>query len=319
MQRRSLAALGTALLMAPACRAAAQGRDGAWPNRPIRIIVGFAAGGVADTMARLMAPKLAEALGQPVVVDNRPGANAVIAAEATAQAAPDGHTLMLSAETLAVSPFLVPNLPYRPLTDFAFVTQCGYFDHVILVGRNSPFRTLDDLIAAARREPDHVAVGAIGTLRVDKLRVQGPLPVEPVSFRTTPDLMAAISNGTVHAGIDVIGPTLPLIESGVLRALATTGRQQSAILPQLRPAVQFGLGYVHTSWNGIIGPRHLPQPILERLNREFHRILQQPDIVQRFTTLGVTARYGTPQDFAEMMRAEVEVWKGIAPLQSPPA
>jgi tripartite-type tricarboxylate transporter receptor subunit TctC len=317
MNRRQLGGLAAALALAPTVRAAAQGRDSAWPNRPIRIIVGFGAGGVADTMARLMAPKLAEALGQPVVVDNRPGANAVIAAEATAQAAPDGHTIMLSAETLAVSPFLVPNLPYRPLSDFAFVTQCGYFDHVVMVGRNSRFQTLDEVIAAARARPDHVTVGAIGTLRVDKLRVQGPLPVEPVAFRTTPDLLAAIANGTVDAGIDVIGPTLSLIQSGLLRALATTGRQQSSILPQVRPAVAFGLGYVHTSWNGIIGPRALPQPIIERLNREFHVILQQPDIVERFTGMGVTARYGSPQAFADLMRGEVEVWKGILPLLSP--
>lgn len=317
MNRRNLMRAAAASALAPATRAAAQGRDGAWPSRPIRLIVGFAAGGVADTMARVMAPKLSEALGQPVVVDNRPGANAVVAAQATAQAAPDGYTIMLSAETLAVSPFLVPNLPYRPLTDFAFVTQCGYFDHVFLVAPNSPFRTLQDLIAAARRQPDHVTVGAIGTLRVDKLRVQGPLPVEPVAFRTTPDLLVAISNGTLQAGIDVIGPALPLIQSGVVRALATTGRQQSAILPQVGTALQAGLGYVHTSWNGIIGPAQLPQPIIDRLNREFHALLRQPDVIERFTGLGVTPRSGTPQEFAEMMRAEVEVWKTIMPLQSP--
>lgn len=316
MKRRHLPGLAAGLLMAPALRAEAQG---AWPSRPLRIIVGFAAGGIADTMARLMAPKLSEALGQPVVVDNRPGASSVLGAQTTAQAAPDGHTVMLSAESLAISPFLVPNLPYRALSDFAFVTQCGYFDHAILVGRNSPYGTVAELVTAARARGPREAMtfGAIGTARVDKLRIQGPLPLESISFRTTPDLLTAIANGTVDAGVEVIGPTLPLLESGTLRALASTGRETSALLPNLPTALQAGLGYVHTSWNGIIGPRQLPRPIIDRLNSEFHHILRQADVLERFQTLGVTARFGTPEAFATMMRDEVEVWKTIMPMQSP--
>lgn len=317
MYRRRMASLAAGLMLAPAMRANAQPRDTAWPSRPIRIIVGFAAGGVADIMARLMAPKLSEALGQPVVVENRPGAGSIVAAAATAQAAPDGHTIMLSAETLAISPFVAPNLPYRPLADFAFITQCGYFDHVIVVGPNSPFQTIEDMVAADRARPGFLTVGGVGTPRVDKLRVQGPMSIEPVSFRTTPDLLAAVFNGTVDAGIDVIGPTLPLIQSGTVRPLVTTGRHRSSILPHLRSATEAGLGYVHTSFNGIIGPRHLPPVIVDRLNREFHAILRDPAVIERFVSLGVTAQFGTPAEFAEMMRAEVEVWKSVMPQQSP--
>lgn len=317
MQRRRLAALAGSLALSPALPAFAQGRDAPWPNRPIRIVVGFAAGGVADIMARLMAPKLSEALGQPVIVDNKPGASSVIAAEFTAQAQPDGHTLMLSSEALATAAFVVANLPYRPLEDFSFVTQCGYFDHVILVGRNSPLRSFEDFIAAVRARPGHVNVGAVGPTRVDKLRAQGNLSIEVVSFRTTPDLLAAISNGNLDAGIEVIAPTLPLVQSGALRALATTGRERSATMPDMPTAIERGVPYVHTSYNGIIGPRRLPQPIVERLNSEFHRILRQPDIAERFAPLGVTPRFGTPAEFEALIRAEIETWKAILPMLSP--
>ena len=317
MHRRKLAALAGSFIVAPAVHAWAQGRDAAWPNRPIRIVVGFAAGGVADIMARLMAPKLSEALGQPVVVDNKPGASSAIAAEFTAQAPPDGHTIMLSAESLATAAFIVPNLPYRPLEDFAFVTQCGYFDHVILVSRDSPLRTFEDFIAAARARPGHLNVGAVGPARVDKMRLQGRLDVEAVSFRTTPDLLAAISNGNLDVGIEVIAPTLPLVQSGVLRPLATTGRQRSATLAELPTATERGVPYVHTSFNGIIAPRRMPEPIVMRFNAEFHRILVQPDIIERFGPLGVTPRFGTPADFEQLMRDEIDTWKTIMPMLSP--
>ncbi len=317
MQRRGLAALAASLVAAPTMRARAQGRDAPWPNRPVRIVVGFGPGGVADIMARLMAPKLSEALGQPVVIDNKPGASSAIAAEFTAQAPPDGHTIMLTAESLATAAFTVRNLPYRPMEDFAFVTQCGYFDHVILVARNSPYRTLDDLVAAARVRPGHLNVGAVGTGRLDKMRVQGNVPLEAVSFRTTPDLLAAISNGNLDAGVEVIAPTLTLIESGALRPLATTGTERSTTLPALPTALELGVPYLHTSFNGIIGPRRMPQPIVARLNQEFHQILRQPDILERFVPLGVTARFGTPNEFEQLMRAEIETWKTILPMLSP--
>ena len=317
MQRRRLAALAGSLALSPALPAFAQGRDAPWPNRPFRIVVGFAAGGVADIMARLMAPKLSEALGQPIVVDNKPGASSVLAAEFTAQAQPDGHTLMLSSEALATSAFIVPNLPYRPLEDFSFVTQCGYFDHVILVARDSPLRTLEDFVAAVRARPGHVNVGAVGPARVDKLRLQGDLPVEAVSFRTTPDLLTAISNGNLDAGIEVIAPTLPLVQSGALRPLATTGRERTTTFPEIPSAMERGVPYLHTSYNGIIGPRRLPQPIVARLNSEFHRILRQPDVLERFAPLGVTARFGTPAEFEQLIRTEIDIWKTIMPMLSP--
>ncbi|WP_426958491.1 Bug family tripartite tricarboxylate transporter substrate binding protein [Muricoccus radiodurans] len=309
MFRRRLlgAAPALALLSAPGLRA-----QPAWPSQPVRLVVAFAPGGVADIMARVFAPKLSEALGQPVVVENKPGANSVVGADFVKNAPADGHTLYLASDQMANMPFVVPNLPFRPVDDFTYITQCAFFYHVILVGPRSPHRTINDLIAAIRARPEMINVGSVGIARTVKFAVQAEAPVNIVNYRVTGDLLAAVSNGGLDVGIEVIAPSLPLIESGAVRALATSGDRRATQLPAITTCQEAGVPYLMRSWNGIIGPARLPAPVVERVAREMRRIMAMADVRERLAPLGVEITPSSPDEFTAFARAETATWAGMA-------
>lgn len=284
------------------------------PNRPIRWIVGFAPGGVGDTTARIVGQKLAEQLGQPVVIENRPSAGGIVASEAVARAAPDGHTLLLVTATAATAPHLFRQLPYHPIDDFTPVTQIASFPHAIVVAANSPHRSLQDLIAASRANPNRINLGsvAVGTalhLSLELLRSMGNMPAEIVTYRSTGELLNATATGDVHAAMEVAATTLGQISGGRLRALAVTSPTRVAVLPDVPTVAESGLPeYRVITWNGMAGPAGLPRPIVDRLNEEVRRAMAMPDVIERLRPLAVDPAAHGPDALRALLVAETELW-----------
>ncbi|MCX7374570.1 MAG: tripartite tricarboxylate transporter substrate binding protein [Alphaproteobacteria bacterium] len=285
------------------------------PDRPIRWIVGFAPGGVGDTTARLVAPRLAEALGQPVVIENRPGAGGIVASETVARAAPDGHTLLLVTATAATAPHLFRTLPYHPIDDFTPVSQLAFFHHAIVTAANSPYGDLRALIAAALAPGARVNLGSVsvGTalhLSLALFQSMGGLAgAEIVTYRSTGELLTATMAGDIAAAMEVAATTLPGIEGGRLRALAVTSPTRIARLPDVPTVAEQGMpDYAVRTWNGVAGPARMPAAITERLHRELARIMREAEIRARLEPLAVEPIGGTPSELLALLRAETELW-----------
>jgi tripartite-type tricarboxylate transporter receptor subunit TctC len=287
----------------------------AWsPSRPIRWIVGFAPGGVGDTTARLVGAKLAEVLGQPVVIENRPSAGGIVASETVARAEPDGHTLLLVTTTAATAPHLFRQMPYHPINDFTFVSQVASFPHIIVVAANAPYRNLQDFIAAARANPGRTNMGsvAVGTalhLSLELLKSMGEIPAEIVTYRSTGDLLNATATGTVHAAMEVAATTLGQISGGRLRALAVTSPTRVTVLPDVPTVAESGLAdYRVITWNGMAAPANLPRPIVERLSGELRRVMAMPEVRDRLLPLAVEPAANGPAAMRELIVADTELW-----------
>ena len=308
---RALAALGAA--MPRLLRA----QPPAFPTKALRIVVPFAAGGVGDLTARAVATGLAERLGQPVVIDNRPGAGGVVAADAVARAEPDGHTLFLMSNGTAVSASLFRSLPYDTLADFAPVSTLGFFDIAVLVPADSPHATLAQLLAHARARPGQLNIGSINIgstqhLAAELFKSSAAIDAQVVPFNGTPALITALRGRQVDVGVEILGPTLPQVSAGALRVLAVTGEQRSAVLPDVPTAVELGVqGFVATSWNALAAPARTPRPVVERLQREVVATVATPAVQQQLRALNVEPRTSTPGQAAALLKTDIERWRAV--------
>ena len=308
---RALAALGAA--MPRLLRA----QPPAFPTKALRIVVPFAAGGVGDLTARAVATGLAERLGQPVVIDNRPGAGGVVAADAVARAEPDGHTLFLMSNGTAVSASLFRSLPYDTLADFAPVSTLGFFDIAVLVPADSPHATLAQLLAHARARPGQLNIGSINIgstqhLAAELFKSSAAIDAQVVPFNGTPALITALRGRQVDVGVEILGPTLPQVRAGALRVLAVTGEQRSAVLPDVPTAVELGVqGFVATSWNALAAPARTPRLVVERLQREVVATVATPAVQQQLRALNVEPRTSTPGQAAALLKTDIERWRAV--------
>ncbi|MBM3537833.1 MAG: tripartite tricarboxylate transporter substrate binding protein [Alphaproteobacteria bacterium] len=285
-----------------------------YPQRPVRLVLGFGPGGVADIVARTVAPKLGDALGQQVVVDNRPSAGGIVAAEAVAKAEPDGHTLLLISGGNAVSSSLYKSLSYDPINDFAMVSSLGFFDLAIVVDPASPVVSLKELIQSAKDKPGTINVGTIGIgstqhLSAELFRSLAGINVVIVNYRATPAVMLALKGGEVQVAVEFLAPLAGQIKSGAVRALGATNTKRSPMLPDVPTVSESGLaGYEATSWNGVAAPARTPATVIQRLNQELVKIVDMPDVKARLLELGVEARGSTPEWLRGYFRSESEKW-----------
>src|SRR5882672_3151796 len=246
----------------------------AYPTKPIRIVLPFGPGGVADITTRTIAPKLTEALGQPIVVENMPGAGGIRASETVAHAAPDGYTLLLLTNGNAVSQALFKSLPYDPVNDFAMISTVGFFSLVIVTGANSKYKTLKEVIAEAKQNPGKLNIGTItpgGTqhLAGELFRSTAGIDALVVPHKTTGEVVIAVRNGNVDLAVDFIAPLLSSIRAGALRALAVTAAQRFPGLPEVPTVIESGVaGYDVASWNALAAPAKTPRAVIERLHQE---------------------------------------------------
>ncbi len=285
-----------------------------YPQRPVRLILGFGPGGVADIVARTVAPKLTDALGQQVVVENRPSAGGIVAAEAVAKAEPDGHTLLLISGGNAVSSSLYKQLSYDPINDFAMVSSLGFFDLAIVVDPSSPVTSLKDFIQAAKDKPGTINLGTIGIgstqhLSGELFRSMSGANIVIVNYRATPQVMLALKGGEIQAAVEFLAPLAGQIKQGGVRALGATNSKRSPLLPDVPTVTESGLaGYEATSWNGVAAPAKTPAPVIQRLNQELVKIADMPDVKARLLELGVEARGSTPEWLRDYFRTESNKW-----------
>lgn len=279
----------------------------AYPDRPVRIIVGFPPGGSSDTVARVVADKLTASLGQPVIVENRPGAGGVTASEFVARAPKDGYTLLLATAGHSTAAAMRKQLPFDAVRDFTWISTITTYPFVIATAPAAPYNTLGDLVAAAKAAPGKITYSSagIGTshhLLGEWLNSEAGVDLVHVPFKGGTSPLTEVVAGRVDVMIETMTLTLPQIKGGKLKALAVTSPESVDFLPGVPPAVQTVRGLEFQSWLGLAGPAGLPTPVLERLNRDLRAALDMPDVRKRLADLGGAAAPVAP----EVMRAQVE-------------
>jgi len=310
--QRLIASLFVALLATHA--ATAQTTTPTFPSKPIKIVVPFGAGGVGDLTARVVAKKLGESLGQPVVIDNKPGAGGVVAGDTVAKSEPDGHTLLLMSNGTAVSAGLFKSLPFDPMRDFAPVSTLGYFDIAVIVPVDSKFKTLGDLLAHARANPGKLNLGSINigstqNLAAELFKSSSGADMQIIPFKGTPAVITALRGGQIDVAVEILGPVLPQINAQALRALAVTGDKRTVLLPDVPTAKESGLStFVVSSWNALAAPAKTPKAVIARLNKEVVAALNAPDVKKKLYDLNVEARASSPEQAAELLASEIKRW-----------
>ena len=289
----------------------------AYPSKPVRIVVPFGPGGVADIVTRTIAPKLGEGLGQQVVVENLPGAGGIRASETVAKAEPDGHTLLLLTNGNAVSQALFKSLPYDPVNDFSMVSTVGFFSMVIVTRPESQAKTLKEAIAMAKANPGKMNIGTItpgGTqhLAGELFRSTAGIDALVIPHKTTGEVIIAARNGNVDLAVDFIAPLISQIKSGALRPLAVTAGKRFPGLPDVPTVIEAGVpGYDVASWNAIAAPAKTPRAVIERVHQELVKAVAAPDVQKRFAELGVDPRTSTPEALREFFVSESARWTRV--------
>ena len=305
--------LFAATLACVAFAAAAQ----TFPTKPVRLVVGFAPGGVADITARVVAQKLSEQLGQQVIVDNRPSAGGIVAAEAVAKAEPDGHTLLLMTNGNAVSASLFRTLPYDTQADFAPVSTLGFFDVAVVVPADSKIDSLPALLAYAKANPGKLNIGTINVgstqnLAAELFKSATAVDATIVPYKGSPAVITALRGHDVQVAFEMLAPVIPQAKGGAVRILAVTSERRFPGLPDVPTVAESGVpGYAATSWNAIAAPAKTPRAVIDRLNREINAALKAPEVVEKLAAQGVTARGGTPEDMRRLVAADVDKWRRV--------
>lgn len=288
-----------------------------YPDHPVREILPFAAGGVADITARLVAEKLSDKLGQRFVIDNQPGAGGIVAARAALAGGADGYTLALFTNGTAISVSLFRQLPFDPLKQFVPISTLGYFDCVFITNASSPFHTLGDFLKAAREKPGTLNIGSINVgstqnLTAELFKSMAGIDVVLVPFRTTPDQVVALLRDDIQLSIDFYAALKPSLQSGKTRAIATSGPQRSPELPNV-PTVQEGgvANFDVTAWNALYAPAGTPKAVIETLNGALREVLADPDLKRRALDLGIDARASTPAELDARMRSDIAKWAQV--------
>ena len=308
------------LRMAAACLAAlavipASGQG--YPSRPVKIVLPFGAGGVADTSSRIIADKLGERLGQRFLIENMPGAGGISAAKAVLAAPADGYTLGLVTNGTAISAALFNGLPFDPTVDFEMISTLGTFDLVFAVDTASSYKTLADFIAAAKAAPGKLNVGTVnigGTqnLGAELFKSAAGIDVQIVPFRNSPDIVVALLRKDIQMMVDFPSAVIGQVDAGKVRLLATSGPTRSALMPNLVTVAETGVrGYEVTSWNGLFAPRGTPSPIIALINATVKDVLAQADVKQRLLEIGIEARPSSPEELMRLFNADVRKWRDV--------
>jgi len=304
--RRRLAFLALALCL-PIGTALAQ----PYPNKPIRMVVPFAAGGGLDSTARIIAPKLSEVLGQTVYVENRPGASGFIGTGAVAKAEPDGYTILYTPNGHVIAPALYQKLPFNPSSDFAAVTQVVNTTLVLVENPKVPAATLSELIALAKTKPGVLNYGSPGVadplhLVMEMLKISSGTDIVPVLYKGQAAMGTAVLSGEVELAVVSLSSNLPHIRNGRMRALAVTGLKRAEALPEIPTVAESGFpGFDLSSWHGIFAPANTPRDIVNRLQRDTLKALSSPETRERLHALGLEPVGSTPEEFDAKVKSDI--------------
>jgi len=283
-----------------------------YPNKSIRLIVGFAPGGGSDILARALGQPLGEVLGQQIIIDNRPGAGGIIAAEVAKRATPDGHTLLLgSPGPFSISPNLMAKFPYDPILDFTPIGTFATLFYVVGVHPSLPVRSLRDLIALAKQKPGQVSFGSSGQganihLAIEQFSVAAGIKMTHVPYKGNAPMLTGLMGGEVAMVFDPVLTSLPLAKSGRIRALAVTSRNRSSLLPEIPTVSEAGVkNYESTNWFAIFAPAKTPVSIVERLNMAINQVMKNKVVEDRFISQGTQPAPSTPEELEALVKSEL--------------
>jgi tripartite-type tricarboxylate transporter receptor subunit TctC len=287
-----------------------------YPDRPVRIVVGFPPGGSSDTVARVVAQHLSPLLGQPVVVENKPGAGGVIGSDTVAKAAPDGHTLLLATAGHSTAAAMMQKLPFDAVKDFAWITTVTTYPFAIATASDSPIKSLDDLVKRAKASPGRITYSSAGVgtshhLLGEWLSSQAGIEMNHIPFKGGTSPLTEVLAGRVDVMIETMTLTLPHLKSGKLRGLAVASPEPKDYLPDVPPASKTVPGLVFQSWLGIAAPAGTPVAVVEKLNSSLRKTLAEPEVQKRLAALGGGAAPVAPEQMREQVQTEIERWKKL--------
>jgi tripartite-type tricarboxylate transporter receptor subunit TctC len=310
---RAIQYVCAASLLVAATAAAAQ----TYPTRPVRAILPFAAGGLADITTRIVSDKLGEKLGQRIIVDNQPGAGGIAAARSVLAAPPDGYTLAVVTNGSAISVPLFKTLPFDPVADFLPISAMGTFDLALAVNANSPYKTIGDFIKDAKANPGKLNVGTISVgstqnLGAELLRSMSGADFALVTYRTAPEALIALLRNDIQLIVEYYATVKPGLDDHKVRVLATSGEHRSKILPKVPTVSESGVpGYVVTSWNAMFAPKGTPPEVVAKLNEAIREAIALPEVKQRLLDLGIEAQAGTPEEISARLKADISKWTKV--------
>ncbi|NKI95140.1 tripartite tricarboxylate transporter substrate binding protein [Rhizobacter sp. SG703] len=314
--RRTLLALAAAA--AAGTSLGVHAAPASWPDKPVRIVVPFAAGGTSDILARLLADKLQGALKQTVLVENKAGAGGVIGADSVAKSAPDGYTFLLGTiASHAINPVLQPKMPYDAAKDFAPVILLGSISNVLLVGTEQPYKSVKELIAAAKAKPGDIAFASSGQgssqhMSGETFKLLTGAELTHVPYKGSAPAIQDVIGNQIPMSFETVTVALPFVQSGKVRALAVTSAKRSIAMPDVPTLQEAGVaGFDVASWQAFYAPAGTPPAIVKRLNAEVAKIIAMPDVKAKMETLGLQYTPNTPEQFAAFGRAELTKWAKI--------
>ncbi len=292
------------------------GRAQAYPSRPVRFILPFAAGGVADITARLAAEKLGDKLGQRFVVENQPGPGGIAAARSVLSQPADGYTLGLVTNGTAISAAIYKALPFDPVKEFANISTIGAFDLVFATNAEATIRTLPDFIKSARDEPGKlnvgtIAVGSTQNLGAELFKAQAGVQFQIVPYRTTPDVIVALLRNDIQLMIDFYAPMKATLAEKKIRPVGTSGPRRSPFLADSPTVAEAVPGYEVTSWNGLFAPAGAPAEVIGLLNKSIAEIVAIPEVKQRYADLGIEAAASSPEQLKARLEADIKKWAAL--------
>jgi len=307
---------GIALAMAAAGNAA-WAQDN-YPSQPVRIVVPFSPGGATDIMTRLVADHLGAELGQPVIVENKPGGGTLIASDYVARAKPDGYTLLMAASSLGIAPSIYAKVNYDPVKDFAPVSQVASVVHVLEVHPSVPAKTVSELIAYLKANPGKLSYGSVGTgssthLEAELFKHMAGVEMEHIPYKGSSPALTDLVAGRLQVMFDAWASSGPFVKEGKLRALAVTTAQPSASVPELPTVAASGLpGYSAMPWLGLVAPAGTPAPAIDKLYQAVSRVLRRDDVKRKFADLGLDIIGSDPKAFAAFIQQDIATWGKVA-------
>jgi tripartite-type tricarboxylate transporter receptor subunit TctC len=307
--------MGACFALAVLNSARAQEDPSKYPTRAVHIIVGFAAGGGNDIIARVFAQKMQEGLGQPVIVENRPGAGAITATEYVAKSAPDGYTLLMSASGLSINPAVYAKLPYDAVGDFTAVSELGTYPLIVIVNAASPIESVAELVSYAKTNPDkmnYASSSASFQLVTELFKQKTGAPMQVIPYKSATESVMAVVSGQVTTTIADAGPVSSQVKAGTVRALAVTSPRRMEDLPDVPTLKQAGVNVDAVLWSGIFVPKTTPPAIVRKLEGELIRVARLPDVVARLKLIGIDALGNTSDEFGKILAADIARWGAVA-------
>ena len=304
------------LTAAPFNSASAQEDPSKYPTRAIHIVVGFTPGGGNDIIARIVGQKLSESLGQPVIIDNKPGAGAIVATEYVAKSAPDGYTLLVGASgAMAINPAVYAKLPYDSIRDFVPVSELGSFPLILIVNASSPIKSVAELVAFAKANPDKTNYSSSSTafqLVTELFKQKTGAPMQEIRYKGANDSVMAVISGQVTATIADTGPASSQVHGGQVRALAVAAPKRTEDLPDVPTMKEAGADVDAMLWSGLFAPKQTPAAIVKKLESELMRIARLPDVVVRLKPLGIVSVGNSSEQFAQILASDIARWTEVA-------